>query len=82
MFCPESYIYNGRFITLVHYGHGDVSWKYRPLMERYNLLRYEIRFRTGEYNKILLRINRKGILNKKFKNMIYTVKQSLSKLRN
>ena len=81
MFCPESYIYNGRFITLVHYGHGDVRWEYRPLTERYNPLRYEIQFSKVMYDRPFLRINRKGILNKKFKTFLYTVKQNLSKLR-
>jgi hypothetical protein len=81
MFCPESYLYNGRFITVVHYGHGDVRWDYRPLVERCNLLRYEIQFSKGRYDKPFLRINRKGILNKKFKNILYIVKQNLRSLR-
>lgn len=62
MYCPETIKVWNSALYICHHGKGDISWEYRPLAERWNLLRYEVGFIRRRNGGYAVRINRGGAL--------------------
>lgn len=60
MYCPETIKVCNDALFICHHGDGDVHWKYRPLRERINPLRYEIGFIRKERGGYRFYINKDG----------------------
>ena len=80
MYCPETIKFSTEHLSIIHYARTDyIQWKYVPLSEKLNLLRYEIIINPKGYNQDAkqIRINREGMWAVKFSNVIYQIKKFL-----
>ncbi|MDE1914726.1 MAG: hypothetical protein KGJ57_17495 [Sphingomonadales bacterium] len=71
MFCEKSVIHNSSYVYVAHCGRGDVAWRYRPLAERWNPLRYEIGIRADKRRGPVVWINRHGWMASRVANAVY-----------
>lgn len=59
MFCPETICYNGKHLLIMRWDRADYGCRRAPLLERVNVLRYQVTIIFGQRR---LRINPKGRL--------------------
>lgn len=71
MFCPETIVFNTRWLMLTRYEKTDYIGTRAPLGERFNILRYAITFRPGRPSNYT--INRNGILARKWSDLNWAV---------
>jgi hypothetical protein len=68
MFYEETVKHQSKYLYIQHHGIGDVSWKYRSLLERYNPLRYSICIRADKLGGSRWYINKNAKWNSRLDN--------------